>query len=87
MNKANITKIKERRLMTEREVDKEYLGKWVLLDRNGVPTEHSAGYPVAYGEDSKEVLLILEDIGRDEYNGNAATQFGIAERGGITFGF
>ena len=85
MNEQIINRINERRLMTEREVDQAYLGKWVLLDRNGVPAEHSAGYPVAYGDGFKEVWLALEEIGRREYNNNALLQFGVAERGGIIF--
>ena len=73
--------IKERRLMTEREIDQEYLGKWVLCDRRNVPAGHSAGYPVAYGDSTEEVWEALEELGIKEYGGKAMLQLGVAERG------
>ena len=81
-----ITKISERRLMTEREIDKEYLRKIVLLDRTGVPSSHSGGYAVAYGDTTDEDSEALSDLGQQLFKGNFMIQVGLEERGLITFG-
>ena len=67
--------------MTEREIDKVYLGKWVLLDRNNTPPTHDGGYVVAYGDESEEVWNELFDLGQEACGGHPMIKLGLKERG------
>lgn len=40
----------KRTLVTEKDVDADYLGMFVLVDRTGVDEAHTGGYIVAYGD-------------------------------------
>jgi hypothetical protein len=40
----------ERKLVTEQDVDRDYLGKFVLVDRTNVSGGHDGGYIIAYGD-------------------------------------
>ena len=71
----------ERKLMTEREIDKKYLGKWVLLDRTDIPPTHDGGYVVAYGDESDDVWNELCDLGQKVCNGHPMIKFGLEVRG------
>ena len=75
------TIVKNRVLMTEFEIDKQYTGKFILLDLKDVPPTHDGGYIVAYGDNTDEVWNALFDLGQEKYNSNCMIQVGVEERG------
>ncbi|MCL2189001.1 MAG: hypothetical protein FWC16_09065 [Defluviitaleaceae bacterium] len=63
-----VKRLNETVVRTEKEIDKLYSGKWVLLDDRAFPYD-GKGCIVALGEDSDEDLDELLSIKLDEYKG------------------
>ncbi|MDR0220120.1 MAG: hypothetical protein LBI54_01790 [Lachnospiraceae bacterium] len=73
----------ERKLVTEQDVDREYLGKFVLVDRTSVPETHNGGYVIAFGDLVKGIDRELFDYSQTLVpHIRAYIMSGLAERGG-----
>jgi len=70
-----------KRFITEEEIDREFLGKWVLVSFEGTDNPWDGGYLVASAEDRPELRWALDDIASDEFNNNAQIRYGCEERG------
>ena len=55
------------RLLTEADVDREFLGKTVLLDGKNFPNQIK-GYLIASVDNERDQLELLDDIWINEYN-------------------
>jgi hypothetical protein len=78
-----IIDVEKRVLLTEGEVDAQYQGHFVLVDRTGVDEKNSGGYLVAYGALTSEVDKELFEYGQSLLpNIKPYIMSGIAERGG-----
>jgi hypothetical protein len=76
----DITRYDGTRFITEEEIDREFLGHWVLVaQKNPVDRE---GYLIASAEDRDELLSKLGEIAILELNSDATVIYGCEERGG-----
>ena len=76
----DIIKYDGTRFITEEEIDNEFTEKWVLvkLVENG---SFRDGYLIASADDTPENRWALDDIGMDEYDGQATIIYGCKTRG------
>lgn len=79
-----ITEVKEKRVMSEREVDSEYDGKWVVVDWRPYSTTSGKGCVIAYGEE--EDWEALHDIVTDRYDGKALLKFAYVPKEHVIYG-
>jgi len=77
---VDITRYDGTRFMTEEDVDREFIGQWVLLRVNR--DFDREGYLVASADGRDELRSLLSDIAVDEYNAQAKIIFGCKSRGG-----
>jgi hypothetical protein len=76
----DITRYNGKRFITEEEIDREFIGHWVLVSTNrDIDRE---GYLIASAEGRDELRPILEEIGILEFNSDATIIYGCKERGG-----
>jgi hypothetical protein len=80
-----ITRVKEPCLMSQREVDQKYDGKWVLFDNSDISLKDGLGYVIAYCdeedvEDHTDFNHLME-ISAKEFNGNTLIIHGYKYRG------
>jgi len=76
-----ITRYDGTRFITEEEIDREFTGHWVLITTDQINAHE--GYLVASAIDRSDFNFrsALEDIGLDEYKGQAKIIYGCEERG------
>jgi hypothetical protein len=73
----------KRKLVTQKEVDEEYLGKFVLVDRMGVSERHDGGRIIAFGDLVKGIDSELFEYGQSLVPRiRTCIMSGLAERGG-----
>ena len=77
---TNIVRYDGTRFMTEEDIDREFIGQWVLLRVNR--DYDREGYLVASADGCDEMRSLLSDIAVDEFNAQAKIIFGCKSRGG-----
>ena len=79
-----ITEVNEKRVISIRDVDYEYDGKWVVFESKPYSTAGNLGCVVAYGtEDDWDAL---HDIVTDKYNGDALLKFAYVPKEDVVYG-
>ena len=73
------------RLLTEADVDQEFLGKTVLLDCREFPSGYE-GYLIASVDADREQVLLLDEIMFNEYGGNGLILTGSMAKGEMILG-
>ena len=73
------------RFLTETDVDREFLGKTVLLDCRGF-TEGDEGYLVASVDATREQVLLLDEIKMNELGGRGLIITGSKSKGEMMLG-
>lgn len=73
------------RILTEADVDREFLGKTVLLDCREFP-KGDRGYLVAAGDADREQFELLLDIKMDEFGGQGLIITGSKAKGEMMLG-
>ena len=68
------------RFITEEEIDREFMGHWVLVTTDRINAHE--GYLVASAEGRDELRPELDDIGITEFDSKAKIIYGCKERGG-----
>jgi hypothetical protein len=81
-----ITEVEEKRVMTEREVNAEFDGKWVLLYKRDFLPSEDKGYLSAYGDGTPQDRDALKAFNWDKYNGKARLMKGYTSKEGIMYG-
>jgi hypothetical protein len=81
----SLTRYDGTRLLTEAEIDMEFLGKTVLLDCREFPNQ-SKGYLIASVDAIREQVENLYNIKMNEYNGRGLIITGSNEKGGMMLG-
>lgn len=78
-----ITEIAEKRVITFREVDAEFNGRWVLLSRTDPNNINGERYLAAYGDGTTEDRDALRDLSFGKYDGKALLRKGYVPEDGI----
>jgi hypothetical protein len=78
--------LEQRHLLTEQEVDKEFLGKLVLLDRTTIFPPDTGGYVVVYGDNEDDYTKLLE-LGRSLCGDRIMLQAGLKVREKLILGY
>ena len=73
------------RILTEADVDREFLGKTVLLDGRDFPNQ-SKGYLIASVDADREQVDLLDDIIMTEYSGRGLIITGSKAKGEMMLG-
>jgi hypothetical protein len=81
----SLTRYDGTRLLTEAEVDSEFLGKTVLLDCRKFPNQ-SKGYLIASVDAIREQVDCLYNIKMNEFNGRGLIVTGSKDKGGMMLG-
>jgi hypothetical protein len=81
----SLTRYDGTRLLTEADVDREFLGKTVLLDCREFPDGYE-GYLIASVDADREQLGLLHDIKMNEYGGRGLIITGSKARGEMILG-
>ena len=79
-----ITEVKEKKVMSIRDVDFEYDGKWVIFDSDPYSTSGGQGCVVAYGEEKDWNDLM--NIVVDKYDGKALLKFAYVPKEDVVYG-
>jgi hypothetical protein len=82
---VSLTRYDGTRLLCEVDIDREFLGKTVLLDCREFPNQ-SKGYLVASVDAIREQVELLYLIKMSEYNGRGLIITGAKDKGGIMLG-
>ena len=72
-------------LLTEADVDREFLGKTVLLDSRAFPNQVK-GYLIASVDNDRDQVDLLDDILYGEYNGDGLIVTGSKAKGEMVLG-
>lgn len=80
-----LTRYDGTQILTEADVDREYLGKTVLLDCREFPNQ-AKGYLVASVTANREFLELLYGIKMNELGGRGLIITGSNEKGGMMLG-
>ena len=81
----SLTRYDGTRLLTEAEVDREFLGKTVLLDCRMFPNQ-SKGYLIASVDADREQIPLLVEIKMDEFAGRGMIITGSKAKGEMILG-
>jgi len=81
----SLTRYDGTRLLTETDVDNEFLGKTVLLDCRNFPNQIK-GYLIASVNNEREQVLFLDDIKYNELNGYGSIVTGSEAKGEMILG-
>ena len=74
------------RLITGAEIDREFLGKTVLIDCRNFPNEIK-GYLIASVDADREQILLLDEIKYNEMNGRGLIVTGSKAKGEMILGY
>jgi len=80
-----LTRYDGTRILTELDVDREFLGKTVLLDGRDFPNQNK-GYLIASVNAESDQVDLLDDILYDEYNGSGLIITGSKAKGEMILG-
>ena len=81
-----ITEVKEKRVISIRDVDFEYDGRWVIFLQDPNSASVGQGYVVAYGDGTKEDRAALYEYLREKYNGQALLKFAYEPKEDVIYG-
>ena len=81
-----ITEVKEKRVITIRDVDFEYDGKWVIFESEPHSISGGEGYVVAYGDGTSEDRDTLMQIVINKYDGDALLKFAYVPKEDVVYG-
>ena len=81
----SLTRYDGTRLLTEADVDREFLGKTVLLDGRMFPNQNK-GYLIASVDAERDQVDLLDDILYGEYNGSGLIITGSKAKGEVILG-
>ena len=81
-----ITEVKEKRVISIRDVDFEYDGRWVIFDWRPYSTSGGQGCVVAYGDGTKKDRAALYEYLHENYKGKALLKFGYTPKEDVVYG-
>ena len=81
-----ITEVKERRVISIRDVDFEYDGKWVLFLPEPSSTSGEWGCVVAYGDGTKKDRAALYEYLHEKYQEQALLKFAYEPKEDVIYG-
>jgi hypothetical protein len=81
-----ITEVTEKRVLSLRQVDAEFDGQWVLLNKRAFPTSECRGYLVAYGDGTPQDRDALERLNLDKYDGKTLLLKGYVPKEDVVYG-
>ena len=81
----SLTRYDGTRILTEADVDREFLGKTVLLDGRMFPNQNK-GYLIASVDAKRDQVELLDDILYGEYNGSGLIITGSKAKGEVILG-
>ena len=81
-----ITEVKEKRVISIRDVDFEYDGKWVIFEEDPNSSSVGQGFVVAYGDGTKEDRASLHDIVINRYKGQVLLKFAYTPKEDVIYG-
>jgi uncharacterized circularly permuted ATP-grasp superfamily protein len=81
-----VTEVTEKRIMSHRQVNAEFDGKWVVLDERDFSPPGGQGYLVAYGDGTPQDRDALDEIIFDRYKGQALLLKGYIPKEDIIYG-
>ena len=81
-----ITEVKERRVISIRDVDFEYDGRWVIFEDDPNSASIGMGFVVFYGDGTKEDRAALHDIVVEKYKGQALLKFAYEPKEDVIYG-
>jgi len=81
-----ITEVLEKRVISIRDVDFEYDGKWVIYESKPYSTSGGQGCVVAYGDGTPEDRDALLKIVIDKYDGKALLKYAYVPKEDVIFG-
>ena len=81
-----ITEVKEKRVISIRDVDFEYDGRWVIFDWRPYSTSGGEGCVVAYGDGTKEDRATLYEYLHENYRGKALLKFAYTPKEDVIYG-
>jgi len=81
-----ITEVKEKRVISIRDVDFEYDGRWVIFESEPSSTSGGRGCVTFYGDGTKKDRAALHDIVVDRYKGQALLKFAYAPKEDVIYG-
>lgn len=84
--KTMITEINEKKVISERDVDFEYDGRWVIFESKPYSTSGDLGCVVAYGDGTKEDRAALYELVHEKYNGQALLKFAYVPKEHVIYG-
>ena len=81
----SLTRYDGTRILTEKDIDNEFLGKTVLLDGREFPNQNK-GYLIASVNAEREQVDLLDDILYNEYDGSGLIITGSKAKGEMILG-
>jgi|GEM_PF-951871 len=81
-----ITEVKEKRIISIRDVDFEYDGRWVLFLPEPSSTSGEWGCVVAYGDGTKEDRAALYEYLHEKYQEQALLKFAYEPKEDVIYG-
>jgi hypothetical protein len=81
-----ITEVTEKRVISLKEVDTEFDGQWVLINKRAFPTSECKGYLVAYGDGTPQDRDALKRLNLDKYDGKTLLQKGYTPKEDVVYG-
>jgi len=81
-----ITEVNEKKVISIRDVDYEYDGRWVIFESKPYSTAGNLGCVVAYGDGTEEDYETLHEIVLDKYKGQALLKFAYIPKEDVVYG-
>ena len=81
----SLTRYDGTRILTEADIDSEFLGKTVLLDRRDFPNQIK-GYLIASVDATRDQVELLDDIKYNEFDGRGLIVTGSKAKGEMVLG-
>lgn len=81
-----ITEVNEKKVISERDVDFEYDGKWVIFDTDPYSPSGDFGCVVAYGDETEEDYETLYEMLHERFNGQAFLKFAYVPKEDVIYG-
>lgn len=81
-----ITEVNEKKVISIRDVDYQYDGKWVIFDSDPYSTAGNLGCVVAYGDETEEDYEALHDIVTERFKGQALLKFAYVPKEDVVYG-
>jgi hypothetical protein len=81
-----ITEVQDKRVITVKDVNTEFEGRWVLLNHRAFPLSAGQGYVVAYGDGAPDDYDAVDQRVWDQYNGKALLLKGYIPKEYVIYG-